>query len=105
MTKEDKAGDPRFHALLAEMGELHARKARDYGANQDPLANLRRSAVFGIPPWKATLVRMGDKVQRLQAYCVNGSLANEGVEDTLMDLAAYSLLALILHREEKQGET
>ena len=93
-------GDPRFHRLIDELLRLHIKKAQDYGTDGDPLANLRASAELGIPPWKASIVRLRDKFQRLAAYCTNGKLANEGVRDTLIDMAAYSLLTLILHDEE-----
>lgn len=65
----------------------------------DPLANLRASTEIGIEPWRATWLRAKDKVKRIDAFCVKGTLANEGVEDSLMDLAAYALLALTLRRE------
>jgi hypothetical protein len=45
---------------------------------------------------------MNDKVTRLKTYAVKGTLANEGVEDSLLDIAAYSLIALILFRESKE---
>lgn len=94
-----KRGDPRFHLLLEQMALLHARKAADYGTDADLFANIRASAEFGVEPWRGTLVRLNDKVTRLKTFAVKGTLANEGVEDTLMDLAAYSLIALILFRE------
>ena len=94
-------GDPRFHTLLAELGLLHAKKAADYGRDDDVFANVRASQEFGVEPWRGALIRLNDKVVRLKTFCVKGSLANEGVEDSLMDLAAYALIALILFREEK----
>jgi hypothetical protein len=32
-----------------------------------------------------------------------GNLPHESVEDTLLDLASYSLLALLLYREERDA--
>ncbi len=98
---EVPAGDSRYHALLREMGELHARKSADYGMDGDPFANVRGSADYGVPPWIGTMLRANDKVQRIKAYIKNGSLVNEGVEDSLLDLAAYALIALVLFREEQ----
>lgn len=92
-------GDPRFLALLDEMAELHRKKAADYGRGDDIFANVRASEELGIPAWKGVMVRMMDKVHRIKSYCHNGKLENEGVEDTLKDLAAYSLIALVLLRE------
>jgi hypothetical protein len=42
---------------------------------------------------------MMDKVQRLKTYCIKGTLENEGVRDTLLDLASYSLICEILREE------
>lgn len=94
-------GDPRFHAELKALADLHIAKAADYGRGEDPLANLRASVMWGIPPWRATLLRLGDKVHRLASYALNGKLQNEGVVDSLRDLAAYALLAKILLEEEQ----
>jgi sigma54-dependent transcription regulator len=49
------------------------------------------------------MVRLSDKVTRLATFNRTGSLTHEGVEDTLIDLASYSLLALVLYREERDG--
>ena len=47
------------------------------------------------------MVRLSDKVTRLATYNVTGQLENESLEDNLIDLASYSLLALLLHQEEQ----
>lgn len=92
-----------FFALCDRLKEMHANKSRDYGSETDPLANIRNGAEFvGIEPWKGAMVRLSDKVTRLATYNRTGSLTFEGVEDTLLDLASYSLLALLLYREENQ---
>ena len=96
----DGPGDPRLHALLAEIGELHDRKQEDYGTDTDPFANVRQSEQWGIPAWVGAMVRLNDKIKRLQNFASKGSLANEGAEDSMMDIAVYALIALILYREE-----
>jgi len=48
-------------------------------------------------------VRIADKVQRIRTYCKTGRLVHEGVRDTLLDLASYSLLAIILHEESQDA--
>ena len=94
----------RFLELLDEMQQLHASKSRDYGSEEDPLANIRHGAeLVDIEPWRGCMVRIADKVQRLRTYCRTGRLVHEGVRDTLMDLAAYSLLAIVLHEETQDG--
>jgi len=95
-----------FFDLCDALKEMHRRKSSDYGcpSGTDPLANIRNGAKFvGIPSWRAAMVRLSDKVTRLATYNVTGSLENESLEDNLFDLASYSLLALLLHREERDA--
>jgi hypothetical protein len=93
-----------FVRLLEEMQRLHESKSADYGSEEDPLANVRSGADFvNIEPWRGCMVRIADKVQRLRTYCRTGRLVHEGVRDTLMDLAAYSLLAIVLFDEGADG--
>lgn len=91
----------RFHALLRELGDLHDQKQADYGKDDDPFANVRGAQEWGVEPWVGAMIRLTDKVRRLQRYAEKGSLANEGVEDSLKDIAVYSLIALVLW--EQQG--
>jgi len=93
-----------FFALCDRLKEIHAAKSRDYGSASDPLANIRNGAEFvGVEPWRAAMVRLSDKVTRLATFNRTGTLEFEGVEDTLLDLASYSLLALLLHREQRDA--
>jgi hypothetical protein len=93
-----------FIELLAEMQRLHESKSADYGSEDDPLANVRSGADFvNIEPWRGCMVRIADKVQRLRTFCRTGRLVHEGVRDTLLDLAAYSLLAIVLHDEGRDA--
>jgi hypothetical protein len=93
-----------FVRLLEEMQRLHESKSADYGSEEDPLANVRSGADFvNIEPWRGCMVRIADKVQRLRTYCRTGRLVHEGVRDTLLDLSAYSLLAIVLF-DEGQGD-
>ncbi len=96
-------GDPRFHAILTELGLLHDKKQADYGRGADPLANIRASVEWGIPPWVGALVRLNDKVHRLKSLRLNGKLANESAIDSLNDIAVYAILARILLEEAQQA--
>lgn len=95
-------GHPEYLRILDEMRALHIQKAADYGRGADPFANVRASAEFGLPAWVGVMVRAGDKMHRIKSYIVNGSLKNESLEDSLKDLAAYSLIALVLLREQNE---
>src|SRR4051812_3008223 len=79
------SGDPTYLRLLDELRALHIRKAADYGRGNDPLANIKASEQIGIPAWKAAWLRAKDKVHRIDTFCLNGKLANEGVEDSFKD--------------------
>ena len=103
ITHEQRPGSLPFLELLEELRQLHLSKSQDYGSESDPLANIRQGADFvGIEPWRGCMVRVADKVQRLRTYCRTGRLVHEGVRDTLLDLAAYSLLAIVLFDEGRQ---
>lgn len=60
----------------------------DYAAADDPYRNFRRHGLLGM------LVRMDDKMSRLQSFIENGTLAvkDESVEDCLIDLVNYAVL-------------
>lgn len=96
-------GHAGYLALLEKMRDLHIRKAADYGRGEDPMANLRASAEFGIPTWVGVMIRANDKMHRIKSFVQNGDLANESIEDSFMDLAAYALLAAILYEEDRQA--
>jgi hypothetical protein len=94
-------GDNRYLALLDELRTLHESKSADYGKGQDALANLRGCEAIGVPAHKGAWIRLLDKVHRINAWYSNGTLKNEGVRDSLMDLAAYALLTVVLMEEGK----
>lgn len=87
------------HAAV-EAIELHAKKGKDYGKDTDPFANIRSATEFGVPAHVGCMIRANDKMSRIKAHATTGVLANEGLEDSLIDLAVYSLIALVLRREE-----
>lgn len=99
---EIRPGSLSFMEVLEEVRQLHLAKTQDYGSDSDALKNIRDGAeVVNIDAWRACLIRMADKMTRLRAYCHNGSVKFDGVEDTLLDMCAYSAIALVLYREAK----
>lgn len=89
----------RFDSVLIELKKMHDKKQADYGKTDDPFSNVRASEDFGIPGWVGALVRSNDKNRRLQKAAQGSSLLNEGIEDSLIDMAVYQIIALILFRE------
>ena len=94
-----QGGDAEVLALLDEVREMHIRKSADYGDGEDPLANIRASEGFDVPAWVGALIRANDKMIRLQTAARGQTLVNESIEDSLLDLASYALIALKLFRE------
>ena len=97
-------GHPDFYKLLDQMAELHSRKNHDYAGTSDPLKNLRACTRLELDPFMGVMVRLQDKWSRIEEFVKSKTLLvkNESVEDTLMDNAVYSLLAIILLREQKK---
>lgn len=98
----ETGGHPGYLKLLDEMRALHLKKAADYGRGADPLANCRASVEFGVPAHVGVLIRVGDKIHRIKSFLQNGALANESFRDSLIDGAAYLLIAAALYDEEQQ---
>lgn len=99
-------GHPDFYKLLDKMKEIHSNKNHDYAGGDDPFRNFRISEVMGIPAWKGCLIRMGDKFSRLCSFAKKEEykVKDENIEDTLIDMAIYSLIDIILYREKKNNE-
>lgn len=78
-----------FDGICQEMMELHRRKNNDYGN-----AAQRSFEKFGIISY---VMRLGDKMNRLETLTKPGAeqkVEGEKIEDTLMDLAAYAIMAI-----------
>ncbi len=102
MEPKIEPGHPAFFKVLDEIRSMHSRKSADYGSHGDALANFRTSTEFGIEDYVGCLIRANDKVRRIKSFIANGSLKNESFEDSLLDLASYSIIALCLFRESRQ---
>lgn len=107
MTERKRHPDSeRFHELLKECAATHDKKMADYGDPRgiDPFSNINSSKEFGVSPWKGAMIRANDKMNRLKTFAMKGSLENEPVEDSLIDLANYSLIALVLYEKEQRSK-
>jgi hypothetical protein len=88
-----------FESLLDRMAAIHQAKNADYGASYNLAPSL-----LGIPAHVGLLVRMTDKLARAcklaqgQAPQVEG----EALEDSLLDLANYAILAVLVLKQEAQ---
>ena len=91
----------RFYEILETIKNLHDAKKHDYG-NTDIFANFRLSELAGIPAWQGSVVRMGDKYARISNFIKKNDFKfkEESIKDTLMDMAIYSLITIVLYEEE-----
>jgi len=96
-------GHPRFHELVKQMSELHSKKNHDYAGTEQPLNNLREVVGMGIPAWVGVGVRLSDKYTRMKNFIKNREFEfkEESLKDTMMDMAVYALLCIILFEEEQ----
>ena len=93
-------GNPEFERVVQEVLEMHRRKGADYGTDDDFFANVSASGNWGIAPWVGAMMRANDKVVRLQAAAKGSTLKNEGIEDSLIDIATYAIIAVCLFRRQ-----
>ena len=93
----------RFYELLETMKNTHDAKRHDYANPDDVFANFRTCEQAGIPAWKGCCVRIGDKFSRIMGFAKKEKLKvkDESIKDTLIDMANYALIALILYEEEQ----
>ncbi len=96
--------EARFFEIVKENCELHKRKSADYGNGEDPFANVMASIAWGIEPWIGVMIRVCDKIKRLQSLVQNGKLVNESAIDSFRDIALYTQMAQELFEEYLKKE-
>ena len=80
-----------FKCITTEMFDLHSRKHADYGSSQG-IVDLGERGLF---------VRIYDKTCRLRSLVWDSNerkVVDESVDDTLLDLANYAVMCLIVRR-------
>lgn len=81
---------------LSLIKDIVQRKNNDYtGTDGSAFANFESTPKLASP-FAGVLIRMGDKMKRLETYATTGSLAvvGEGAEDAARDVIGYSLILL-----------
>ncbi len=90
--------------ILDNMQAVYEAKDSDYSATGLPMGNLRKCEDAGIDAWRGCLVRIGDKMSRLENFLKEKEylVISEKAEDTVIDLANYAILMSCLIEEIKQ---
>lgn len=79
--------------ICKELNSLYIRKNHDYG---DSFGKGFKEYGMVMP-----IIRLEDKLSRLKALIKTENKVDESIEDTLMDLANYSIMTLIELKDEK----
>jgi hypothetical protein len=85
-----------LETILGELATIMVRKHEDYGPMN----------ISGAPggPMNGLRVRMYDKLARLNNLVDTGDTPNyESIEDTLLDLANYAIIGLLVQRGQWEG--
>ena len=67
-------------------------KRHDYSGSVDPFGNFRKSKLFGVEPWRGVLIRLTDKLSRVESVVTAGGVSkvpSESLWDTLSDAVNY----------------
>jgi hypothetical protein len=92
-----------FKKLTDKMYDTTYRKNSDYTNGEDPFKNFKMVETLGVATTEQGFVtRMTDKMMRLATFAAGGKLmvADEKIEDTLLDLSVYSLLFICYLRSK-----
>ena len=90
-------------SILDNMQAVYEAKDSDYSATGLPMGNLRKCEDAGIDAWRGCLIRIGDKMSRLENFLNEKEylVISEKAEDTVIDLANYAILCSCLIEEIK----
>lgn len=91
-----------LHATLASDSRLLlGKKNADYANGDDPFLNFRASQNYNVHPAKGILIRMSDKMSRINSYIERGNfeVRDEGLRDTAIDIINYTVLLVGLLEE------
>jgi len=86
--------------------DIMKRKSLDYTGGKkasDPFANFRTSELVGVNPVKGIMLRVLDKIQRINSFTNDGELQVEGetVDDACEDIVNYAILAKAMLKEQR----
>ena len=84
-----------FQDITSRMHEIYVKKNADYGSSFD-----EQFDEYGMT---SAVIRLSDKLKRLKQLTKTGTanVKDESMEDTLMDLANYSILAIMQLRKRR----
>ncbi len=103
MTEQEKYLMNAKKNLEKAIGIMRA-KSSDYAQPDDPFANFKGSEFLGIDLKRGILVRIMDKLSRINNLIDKEAIVEESVEDTCLDLMNYVNIVLMKFQEEKKHD-
>lgn len=100
----------RLHAevkeVLQKIDELFERKNIQYRDGTDDLANFTKGALlrYNIATMQTRYEALKDYCEKHIAHAYNQPLGGIKVDESLMDIAVYMILALVMHKRMTDGE-
>lgn len=93
-----------FKNTIAQMLDITTKKGKDYADAEDTFRNFRQCEILGLcKAEKGILVRMSDKMTRIANLLDHdANVADEKIEDTLIDLAVYSIILKCYLKEQRE---
>jgi hypothetical protein len=89
----------RFQELVNDLSKEYTKSILANGKEDDPLASIKESADFDVPPHIQALIRLNKKVFALKKHAQNRSLNVLTVQKKAMEIATLALMAIVLIEE------
>ena len=79
------------HYIMDKALSIVEAKRHDYSGDADPFGNFRKSTLFKVEPWRGVLVRLTDKLSRIENITDTGvrMVEDEDLWQTFADAVNY----------------
>lgn len=83
-----------FDETVGSARDILIRKNKDYSDGDDPWSNFNASTIFDVDPIVGILMRVVDKLKRIQTFAAKGELQvkDEPVLNSIIDVINYMAL-------------
>ena len=94
MNKEEYVNE--IGGIYKDCIEIVKRKSADYANDENPFQNFENSSqISGVPLEQTIMVRIADKISRMQNLLTKEpDVVEEKIDDTIKDLINYSAILL-----------
>lgn len=91
--------------VLAQIELLFGAKNEQYRSADDDLANFTKGAMlrYGRRDLPAKFEALKDYVNKHISKVYNGKLMDDKMDESIMNIAVYFIIAAVMHKRAKQG--